>query len=157
MIAASRTAQRNSLLNLTGQRYRRRGTRITQILRLAGLARGALNKSGPHAVDDARRSFCEIRGLLFGALAKQPGFWVARFESLAEDRHLAVDKALHDELARAGETAIRNNDVDGLRKRLLSRNRFESLEARCQTISIRMVFFPVGQANIVTVELLECF
>ena len=95
-------------------------------------------------MDDARRSFCEIRGLLFGALAKQPGFWVARFESLAEDRHLAVDKALHDELARAGETAIRNNDVDGLRKRLLSRNRFESLEARCQTISIRMVFFPVG-------------
>src|SRR5450432_1693940 len=29
----------------------------TQILRLAGSAREALNKSGPHAVDDARRSF----------------------------------------------------------------------------------------------------
>jgi molecular chaperone DnaK len=86
-----------------------------QILRLAGSAREALNKSGPHAVDDARRSFDEIRGLLFGALAKQPGFWVARFESLAEDRHLAVDKALHDELASAGEAAIRNNDVDGIR------------------------------------------
>jgi molecular chaperone DnaK len=87
----------------------------TQILRLAGSAREALNKSGPHAVDDARRSFDEIRGLLFGALAKQPGFWVARFESLAEDRHLAVDKALHDELANAGEAAIRKNDADALR------------------------------------------
>jgi len=87
----------------------------TQILRLAGSAREALNKSGPHAVDDARRSFDEIRGLLFGCLAKQPGFWLARFESLVEDRHLAVDKALHDELARAGETAIRNNDADALR------------------------------------------
>jgi molecular chaperone DnaK len=86
-----------------------------QILRLAGLAKEALNKSGPHAIDDARRSFGEIRGLLFGALAKQPGFWLARFESLAEDRHLAADKGLHDELARAGEVAIRNNDVDAIR------------------------------------------
>jgi molecular chaperone DnaK len=87
----------------------------TQIQRLAGSAREALGKSNPHAVDDARRSLDEIRGLVFGALAKLPGFWLARFESLAEDRHLAVDKQLHDELARTGEAAIQKNDVDALR------------------------------------------
>ncbi len=87
----------------------------TQIQRLAGSAREALGKSSPHAVDDARRSLDEIRGLVFGALAKLPDFWLARFESLAEDRHLAVDKQLHDELARMGEAAIQKNDVDALR------------------------------------------
>jgi molecular chaperone DnaK len=66
-------------------------------------------------VDDARRSYDEIRGLLFGALAKLPGFWLARFEALAEDRHIAVDKELHDQLTKKGETAIQNSDVDALR------------------------------------------
>ena len=88
----------------------------TQIHRLASLAREALNKSGPLAVDDARRSFDEIRGLLFGALAKQPGFWVGRFESLAEARQLSIDCDLHDELVRSGEAAIRNNEIDKLRE-----------------------------------------
>jgi molecular chaperone DnaK len=87
----------------------------TQIHRLAGLARGALNKSGPHAVDDARRSFDEVRGVLFQALAKQPTFWIGRFEGLAEDRHLAIDKTLHDELVRKGEASIREKDIDSIR------------------------------------------
>jgi molecular chaperone DnaK len=88
----------------------------TQIHRLASLAREALNKSGPLAVDDARRSFDEIRGLLYGALAKLPGFWVGRFEDLSESRHLAVDQGLHDDLVRSGELAIRNKDMDKLRE-----------------------------------------
>jgi molecular chaperone DnaK len=87
----------------------------TQIHRLAGLAREALNKSGPHAVDDARRSFGEVRGLLFQALAKHPTFWIVRFEALAEDRHLAVDTKLHDELVKNGELSIRENDIDAVR------------------------------------------
>jgi molecular chaperone DnaK len=87
-----------------------------QIHRLASLAREALNKSGPLALDDARRSFDEIRGLLFGALAKLPGFWVGRFESLSESRHLAIDQGLHDDLVRSGEAVIRNNDLDKLRE-----------------------------------------
>jgi hypothetical protein len=87
----------------------------TQIHRLAGLAREALNKSGPHAVDDARRSFDEVRGLLFQALAKHLSFWIARFEALAEDRHLAIDTRLHDELVKKGERSIRENDIDAVR------------------------------------------
>jgi molecular chaperone DnaK len=87
----------------------------TQIHRLSGLAREALNKSAPHAVDDARRSFDEVRGVLFQALAKQPTFWIGRFEGLAEDRHLAIDKTLHDELVRKGEASIREKDIDSIR------------------------------------------
>jgi molecular chaperone DnaK len=86
-----------------------------QIQRLAGYARDALMRSSPHAVEDASRSLAEIRGLLFGALAKQPGFWRARFESFAEDRHLAIDKELHDRLVAESETAVRSNDIDAIR------------------------------------------
>ena len=69
-----------------------------QIHRLAGYARDALMRASPHAIEDARRSLEEMRGLLFGALAKQPGFWLARFEDLAGDRYLAIHKELHDRL-----------------------------------------------------------
>ena len=86
-----------------------------QIQRLAGYARDALMRSSPHAVEDASRSLAEIRGLLFAALAKQPGFWRARFESFAEDRHLAIDKELHDRLVAESETAMRSNDIDAIR------------------------------------------
>lgn len=86
-----------------------------QIHRLAGLARDALNKGNPNSIDDARKSFDEIRSLVFGALAKLPDFWVARFEGLAEDRHLAADRDLHDRLVQKGESAIRGNNVDALR------------------------------------------
>src|SRR5204863_131718 len=57
-----------------------------QIHRLAGLARDSLNKNSPNSLDDARRSFDEIRGLLFGALAKLPDFWIARLGRLATNR-----------------------------------------------------------------------
>jgi molecular chaperone DnaK len=87
----------------------------TQVQRLANLARETLAKSSPHAVEDARRSLDEMRSILFGALAKLPGFWLARFESLAEARDSAMDRQLHDELVRQGELAIRENDADTLR------------------------------------------
>jgi molecular chaperone DnaK len=88
----------------------------TQVHRLASLARESLTRMSLHSVDDARRSLDEMRSILFGALAKLPGFWLARFEAIAEDRHLAMDKALHDQLAREGEAAIQRNDTDALRE-----------------------------------------
>jgi molecular chaperone DnaK len=100
----------------------------TQLQRLAGLARESLTKTGSHAVEDARRSLDEIRSIVFSALAKLPDFWMARFESLAEDRHLAINKQLHDELTREGEAAIQSNNVDALRDITfrLSDNRIQS-------------------------------
>jgi molecular chaperone DnaK len=87
-----------------------------QIHRLAGYARNALVRASPDSVEEARRSLEEIRDLLFGALAKQPGFWVARFEGLAEDRHLAIDKERHDRLVAESEAAVRSNDIDAVRQ-----------------------------------------
>ena len=86
-----------------------------KIHRLAAHAQEALNKSSPISLDDARRSYDEIRGLVFDELAKHPGFWLARFESLAEEGHLAIDRDLHDQLIRDGEVAIRKNNIDLLR------------------------------------------
>ncbi|MFB9265963.1 Hsp70 family protein [Bradyrhizobium erythrophlei] len=88
----------------------------TQVQRLAASAREALTRSGPHSVLDAQRSLDEIRSIVFSSLAKLPDFWVARFESLAEDRASAIDKQLHDDLVRRGTAAIQNNDPDTLRE-----------------------------------------
>lgn len=86
-----------------------------QVHRLAGHAREALMRTGPYSADEARRSLEEVRGLLFRALAKRPDFWLARFEGLAEDRHLAIDKQLHDRLVAEGGVAARSSDIDALR------------------------------------------
>ena len=86
-----------------------------QIHRLAGLARESLGKNTVNSLEDARRSLDEIRGLVFGALAKLPDFWIGRFESLAEDRHLAADKELHDRIVQKGVAAIRSNNIDAVR------------------------------------------
>jgi molecular chaperone DnaK len=88
---------------------------MNQVQRLASLAREALNKETQLAIDDARRSYEEIRGLVLGELAKHPEFWEARFETLAEEVHLAIDEDLHGSLVREGEAAIRKQDVDTLR------------------------------------------
>ena len=44
-----------------------------------------------------------------------PDFWIGRFESLAEDRHLAADKELHDRIVQKGVAAIRSNNIDAVR------------------------------------------
>ncbi|MBN9348030.1 MAG: Hsp70 family protein [Devosia sp.] len=67
------------------------------------------SKESRHAMDEAS-------ALLRGFLFKQPGFWVAQYESLVDSRFNAVDKALHDRLAEQGQRAISQNDVDELRK-----------------------------------------
>jgi molecular chaperone DnaK len=88
---------------------------LNQVHRLASLARESLNRESQAAIDDARRSYDEIRGLVFGELAKHPEFWVGRFEALADEMHLAIDKALHESLVSEGEIALRKRDIDALR------------------------------------------
>jgi molecular chaperone DnaK len=88
----------------------------SQVHRLAGLARDALMKDDAHSIEDARRSLEEIRAIVFDDLSKRPGFWVGIFEELANDRHRAIDKSKHDQLVKAGEANIRDEDVGGLRQ-----------------------------------------
>ncbi|MBJ3786354.1 Hsp70 family protein [Devosia sediminis] len=64
----------------------------------------------------SRHALEEASAMLNAFLLKQPAFWVARYENLVDARFNAIDKGLHDRLAERGEKAIRNNDVDDLRK-----------------------------------------
>jgi molecular chaperone DnaK len=66
--------------------------------------------------DDARRSYAELIAIFLDCAKEQPGFHVDMFLSYAQERHLAIDKALHDHLVKEGETCIERNDLDGLRR-----------------------------------------
>ena len=83
--------------------------------RLAGLARDALNRGTPQAIEDARYSLNEMRAVVFSDLMRRPTFWNDFFFSVAEDRHLAVDKGKHDRLVQVGQQAISQNDLQQLR------------------------------------------
>lgn len=65
--------------------------------------------------DDARKSYAELIAIFLDCAKEQPGFHVDMFLSFAQERHLAVDKPLHDRLATAGEACIDRRDLDGLR------------------------------------------
>lgn len=85
----------------------------TNITRQLASARDDLRRND---FQGSRHALEEASALLNAFLLKQPGFWVARYESLVDARFNAIDKAVHDRLAARGEQAIRNNDVDELRK-----------------------------------------
>ena len=80
---------------------------------LASQVREAVNHG---RADDARRSCNEMLAIFVDAASQQPGFYVELFLSLTRERHLAVDKTLHDNLVAEGETCIDRNDLDGLRR-----------------------------------------
>jgi molecular chaperone DnaK len=80
------------------------------------MARDSLVREGTHAIEDARASIKEIRSIVLTELAKRPDFWVARFESLAAERHLASNKDEHDRLVKEGEGSVARRDIDQLRE-----------------------------------------
>ena len=59
------------------------------------------------------------------ALYEQPGFIMATFERFARERHVALDKNLHDRLVEQGRTAFEQQDIDSLREiiSMIVRNR----------------------------------
>lgn len=66
--------------------------------------------------DDARRSYAEMIAIFLDGAKEQPGFHVEIFLSFVRERHLAIDKALHDRLIADGEACIERSDLDGLRR-----------------------------------------
>ena len=95
----------------------------TQVNRLAGLAKDVLQKEGPYAANDAKRSLDELRALVLTDLAKKPGFWIGMFEDFAERRRQAVDKEKHDVLVTSGQAAIAREDIDALRETISDMHR----------------------------------
>lgn len=83
------------------------------ISRQLASARDALRRND---LQDSRHAMEEAVALLRGFMLKQPAFWAAQYDSLIDSRFNAIDKALHDRLAERGQRAIRDNDVDELRK-----------------------------------------
>jgi molecular chaperone DnaK len=66
--------------------------------------------------DDARKSHAEMIAIFLDGTKEQPGFQVDMFLAFARERHLAIDKVLHDRLVAEGEACIERNDLDGLRR-----------------------------------------
>jgi molecular chaperone DnaK len=89
---------------------------IEQIKRLGSAAREALLDDSKQGLIEARRSIEEMRSLIFTNLAQQPGMWVGLFQDLAEQRHAAIDKEMHDRLVSEGNAFGKANDIDSLRR-----------------------------------------
>ncbi|MCF1741467.1 Hsp70 family protein [Paradevosia shaoguanensis] len=84
----------------------------TSITRQLSSSRDALLRN---ELRESREALDEARALLQTFMLQQPGFWLVQFDRLISERHNAVDKDLHDSLAVRGQTAIDQNDIDGLR------------------------------------------
>jgi molecular chaperone DnaK len=66
--------------------------------------------------DDARKSLAEMTAIFLTGAKEHPGFQVEMFLAFARERHLAIDKALHDRLVTEGQACIDRSDLDGLRR-----------------------------------------
>jgi molecular chaperone DnaK len=79
------------------------------------LSRQAREAIGRGSMDDAKKSISEMHGICFDEARKNPGFVVDAFLDLTRERHLAIDKTLHDHLVESGKLHIEHNDFGGLR------------------------------------------
>ena len=99
-----------------------------RVQQLSASARQLLDR-GEH--QQAQSCINQSRVLVFSELMRQPEFLIGHFERLAEERYVAIDKALHDKLVQIGVAAIKAQDWDGLRRvnSGLIDNRFSSAPA----------------------------
>jgi len=84
-----------------------------RVHQLSAAARQLLDQ-GEH--QQAESCVNQIRSLVLGEMMRHPVFLVGHFERLAEERYVAIDKALHEKLVQAGHEAIRVDDWDALRR-----------------------------------------
>lgn len=91
--------------------------------RLATTADQAI-RSGDMA--EGERALKQMEAIGAEAVWRSPAHLVFLFKTLAGDRHLAVDKALHDRLVAEGQRHVAANAIDQLRRILfeMARNRF---------------------------------
>ena len=79
------------------------------------LARQAREAIGRGSMEDAKKSISEMHGICFDEARKNPGIVVNAFHDFARERHLAIDKTLHDRLVETGNLHIKQGDFGGLR------------------------------------------
>ena len=83
---------------------------------LAESCRSELGRQTPKTLEAAATALWEMQAIHSRNLWRSPGFVVYMFNSLTEERHMSADKAAFDLLIREGAEALKENDVDRLRR-----------------------------------------
>lgn len=78
------------------------------------LSQQAREAAAQGKIQDAKRSLSEMRGTTYEELNKQPSFVINSFMALANERHLAIDKVLHDQIVEAGKASAARQDMGGV-------------------------------------------
>lgn len=76
--------------------------------KLLSTARRAIREKN---FDAARRSLEEMKNIHINSLLKSPEFLIGMLQSLANEKHLAVDEGLHERLLAEGDQAIESRDM----------------------------------------------
>src|SRR5262249_48380631 len=84
--------------------------------RFENLAEQAREAVGQGKIADAKKSLAEMRSVCKEELYKDPSFVVNSFFKLAQERHLALDKALHDRTVEAGKASAARQDSNGVQR-----------------------------------------
>jgi molecular chaperone DnaK len=80
-----------------------------------GLFRTARQAIDDGHIPEAELALEQMNSIYYRELHRQPAFVVRFFKSIAAERFLAVDKAMHDELVAEGGRALAANEIDRLR------------------------------------------
>jgi molecular chaperone DnaK len=84
--------------------------------RFEKLAHQAREAVAQGKIADAKRSLAEMRSVSYEELNKDPGFVINSFLKLAQERHLALDKMLHDRTVEAGKASAARQDLNGVQR-----------------------------------------
>lgn len=88
----------------------------TTVERLKTLLRSAREEISNENWSGVRQLVQQAHTVFHRALYEQPGFIMAMFERFAQERHVALDKGLHDRLVQQGRAAFQEKDIDSLRE-----------------------------------------
>ena len=93
--------------------------------RLNTLLRSAREEISNENWSGVRQLVHQAHTVFHRALYEQPGFILAMFERISHERHIALDKDLHDRLVDQGKEAAEQQDIESLREILaiMVRNR----------------------------------
>lgn len=83
---------------------------------LVETVRSALKRGDEPSLSEAERAISELQKVYYKELYQQPGYLIYVFKNLSEEKYLAIDKELFDQLVAEGANALANNDVDDLRR-----------------------------------------
>src|SRR5262249_32598069 len=82
----------------------------------AAAAENEIKRQSSTSLDRAEEVIDEMQSMYTRLLWEQPAYVVWLFRETAQERYLATDKAVFDNLIQAGEEALARNDISALRR-----------------------------------------